>query len=267
MGINQPSAPIRWREKMDVREMQECWNGLGKSDPLWAILTEPEKGGGNWQIDEFMDTGINEIGAVMEYVDSLGIRLPRNKALDFGCGVGRLTQALADHFDEVHGVDIAPSMIALADKYNSHGEKCTYHVNVSSDLRLFADGSFDFIYSNITLQHIKPRYSKKYIQEYLRILNPNGLLIFQLPSGRRGKTRFIRLAIAGILYRLNRMIGARCLRLLPKMEMYGIKQQKVVEFLNGNGAIIVDVVQDQGAGPNWTSWRYCVAKGKLNGED
>lgn len=62
--------------------------------------------------------------ALIEYVRSLNIDCPRKHALDFGCGVGRLTQALAAHFDEVTGVDISPSMIKLAKKYSRHGDGC-----------------------------------------------------------------------------------------------------------------------------------------------
>ncbi len=45
------------------------------------------------------------------------------KALDFGCGVGRLTQALADYFNEVAGVDVSPTMVNKALEYNKKPTK------------------------------------------------------------------------------------------------------------------------------------------------
>ena len=45
----------------------------------------------------------------------------RRSALDFGCGIGRLSQALAEHFDQVYGVDISPKMIELARAAQSQG--------------------------------------------------------------------------------------------------------------------------------------------------
>lgn len=118
-------------------------------------------------------------------VDALKLPLTRGRALDFGCGVGRATQALALHFDEVVGIDIAPSMIKLADQFNRHGEKCRHLVNDSKDLHLFPDDHFDFVFSTIVLQHMRPEYSTGYIQEFVRILRPGGVAVFQIPSERR----------------------------------------------------------------------------------
>jgi hypothetical protein len=119
---------------------------------------------------------------VLKDLEKLDHSLARGKALDFGCGVGRLTQAMCRHFEECHGIDIAESMVAKAREYNRHGARCHYHVNTKSDLSLFADHTFDFIYTNIVLQHNPPAMSRRFIQEFLRILAPGGLLVFQLPS-------------------------------------------------------------------------------------
>ena len=73
-------------------------------------------------------------------------------------------------------------MIEAACQFDYCGERRHYHLNPVSDLRLFPDDHFDFIYSNIVLQHMEPGYSRKYIQEFIRILVPGGLVVFQLPS-------------------------------------------------------------------------------------
>jgi SAM-dependent methyltransferase len=166
----------------DFKRLGENWEELGRRAPLWAILSLPEKRNKKWNISEFFESGEREIAGVLEYVESLDILQSRRRVLDFGCGVGRLTQALCRHFDECCGVDIAPSMIQLAEEYNSYGSRCRYYVNDSDDLSLFEDNTFDFIYSNIVLQHMKPKYSKRYIKEFLRILAPEGVLVFQIPS-------------------------------------------------------------------------------------
>src|SRR5262249_61977542 len=113
-----------------------------------------------------------------------GIDVVRRRALDFGCGAGRLTQALAAYFERVDGVDIAASMLATARRYNRHPETCHYHLNTAPDLRLFESGAFTFAYSVLVLQHIEPQHSKAYLRELLRLLAPGGLLVFQLPSHR-----------------------------------------------------------------------------------
>jgi len=240
---------------MDIKKLQKNWDEFGKTDPLWAILTFPHKKGNKWQIDEFFKTGVEEIKKVMKYAEGLGINFPLRKALDFGCGVGRLTQPLCEYFDEVYGVDIAPSMIELAKKYNRHGDKCSYYLNETSDLKLFNGNSFDFIYTNITLQHMEPRYSKNYIKEFLRILTPHGLLIFQLPSERTKISMLIERITPLVLIDLyHKKIYDK------RMEMYGIKREKVIKYLEESGAKIVDIKQDQSAGKGWVSFRYCVTK-------
>jgi len=170
------------RENMDLAELQKNWDEFGRVDPLWAILTWPEKRRGKWATSEFFQTGIEEIGQLFRCIESLGVRLQKRTALDFGCGVGRLTQALSPHFDKCHGVDIAPSMIELARKYNQYGTKCEYHVNETDGLPLFENESFDLVYSKIVLQHMRPEYATNYVREFVRLLAAGGILAFQLPS-------------------------------------------------------------------------------------
>jgi cyclopropane fatty-acyl-phospholipid synthase-like methyltransferase len=46
-----------------------------------------------------------------ERVDVLDVRGPRRlEALDFGCGIGRITQALAAHYASCVGLDISEEM-------------------------------------------------------------------------------------------------------------------------------------------------------------
>jgi SAM-dependent methyltransferase len=208
-----------------LKELQKNWDDFGRTDPLWAICTIPNKKGNRWIEDEFFETGKVEISEIIRYIESLDISIPYRKALDFGCGVGRISQALANYFDVVYGVDIAPSMIDLAKKYNVYGDRCRYHLNETDDLKLFQDNYFDFIYSSITLQHIRPRCMKNYIKEFLRVLNRGGLLIFQLPSDCIERISFlhnIRMKVRSLL--------KKCLK-QPMMELYSLKKKKVIKIL------------------------------------
>jgi SAM-dependent methyltransferase len=170
---------------MDLNQLQKNWDEFGKTDPLWAILTFPDRKGGKWDPEEFFASGRREIAAVMDRAQAFGLPARREAALDFGCGVGRLTQALGAWFDRCCGVDIAPSMIELARRYNTRGGKCEYFLNASNDLQIFPDGSFDLVFSRIVLQHMEPRYSTSYIQEFVRVLRSGGLVAFQIPDRPR----------------------------------------------------------------------------------
>jgi 2-polyprenyl-3-methyl-5-hydroxy-6-metoxy-1,4-benzoquinol methylase len=154
---------------MNINRLRRHWDALGKTDPLWANLTNEDKRGGKWDADEFFLTGEQEIEEVMDFVGSLSVTFEHGRALDFGCGVGRLTQALAARFDDVWGVDIAPSMIEAANRYNRHPGRCHYYLNDRTDLGRFDDASFDFIYSNIVLQHMQPRDQRRNLAELVRV--------------------------------------------------------------------------------------------------
>jgi SAM-dependent methyltransferase len=151
-------------------------------DPLWAVLSLPDKRHGRWDEAEFFETGEREIRDVLEHARSLGLNVRRGRALDFGCGVGRLAQALLPHFERVDGVDIAPSMLERAKRYNRDPERCFFHLNERPDLALFGDRSFTFVYTSLVLQHLPVELARGYIAEFLRLLAPGGLLVFHLPS-------------------------------------------------------------------------------------
>lgn len=77
-----------------------------------------------------------------------------HRAVEIGCGVGRLTLPMAERFDEVVAVDIAPTMIRrLAENARGAG---LHNVRGSlPDEPWFAQGSADLVYSLIVFQHIE----------------------------------------------------------------------------------------------------------------
>jgi SAM-dependent methyltransferase len=167
---------------MNLTGVQQAWNDLAARDAMWAVLTGPHGTARTWDSETFFRTGVAEIESVLDRVRRAGV-VPRfHRALDFGCGVGRLTQALGQHFERVDGVDISTAMIARARALNQLGDRCHYHQNESERLTGFADDAFDFVYSMITLQHLEPRYSLGYVREFFRVAKPGGVVVFQLPG-------------------------------------------------------------------------------------
>lgn len=160
-----------------VSATQREWEDLARLDPLWSILTEKSKRYGRWVPAEFFASGRTEIDGVMR---SCGFHEGNNgRALDFGCGAGRLSKALRAYFEDVSGVDISEEMVRLASKC---APECTFFVNQRSDLRLFPDDSFDFVYSARVLQHQRSRETAKYyIREFVRVAKPGGVVVFQMP--------------------------------------------------------------------------------------
>jgi SAM-dependent methyltransferase len=167
---------------VQLTALRRNWERLGRRDPFWAVLTHRDKEGRRWDAESFFRSGADEMATVLRRAERLGIAVSRRRALDFGCGAGRLTQAIASEFERSDGVDISASMLAVAKRHNRFPERCFYHLNTAPDLALFDGGTFTFVYSALVLQHMEERYSTGYIRELLRVLAPGGLLVFQLPG-------------------------------------------------------------------------------------
>lgn len=248
---------------MKLSRLQRHWDEFGRQDPYWAILTDPAKKGNKWDLEEFLATGEREVDDVLGWVASLGLTPRRGRALDFGCGAGRISQALARHFEHVVGVDIAPSMIALANQHNRHGERCRYVLNEHTDLRQFPDSSVDFLYSRLVLQHVRPNMIKAYVVEFARLLEAGGVAVFNVPASpldapvAQGSLKTIAPKPLLRLYRrLRRAFDDRWR--FPNMEVNGVPPRELVPMLEQSGARVVRVEPDQTHGDAGPGFLYCI---------
>ncbi len=232
---------------MKLKQLRRHWNHLAKEDFFWAVLTKHEKRGGNWDHAEFFATGISDVAADLYRVRSLVPSMRWGRALDFGCGVGRLTQALALHFESVAGVDIAEEMLAVAETYNQFPSRVQYFHNDRPNLGLFSDDSFDFIYSRITLQHMEPRYMKLYIREFVRILAKGGVALFQVPAvlklgaWEQFKFSWWPPTLYARIKRYSRYSFDRWFPPLGTMQMYILDPEEVKTCLADSGAVLLSV--------------------------
>jgi SAM-dependent methyltransferase len=242
-----------------LEELQSNWDRFALTDPLWSICTEPGKRGNRWDPQEFFRTGEVEVALLLDRARDLGVDEVGGSALDFGCGVGRLTLALCERFDEVCGVDISPSMIEIAEGFNLYPDKCRYVVNSAPDLEMFEDARFDFICTSITLQHMDPDAAKGYLREFVRLLKPGGLLVFQVPDSpdMRYLGNRLRRVAPGFALRIYRAL--RYGRKRPRMEMHEIPRSEVTDLMGECGARVLDVVKDDSA-RQWISYRYYVTR-------
>lgn len=165
---------------MAVDRLKSTWEDLGRTDPLWAVLTDPERRGGGWNVDEFLATAAAPIDKVVGLVDGVGLSLGE-RVLDFGCGAGRLSNALAAHVKEVVGIDIAESMVVEANRINRHPERVRFVAYDGTRLP-FEDESFDSVVSLISIQHSPPAVQLACLVELQRVVRPGGVLVLQIPT-------------------------------------------------------------------------------------
>jgi SAM-dependent methyltransferase len=229
---------------MKISDQERDWNELAELDPYWAILTSPGTRFGAWDSDAFFATGTAEIDGLMLRAAELGHPQGRGRALDFGCGLGRLTRPLAGHFDECVGLDISEGMVEQARRLNADVPGASFVVNAADDLGRFDDGSFDLVYSVIVLQHVPDREAiESYMAEFCRVLRPGGLAVFQLPSHI---PKVFRLQWRRRLYLGLRRVGVgasflyRRLRLMP-IAMSSMSERDVVALVEGHGARVLEV--------------------------
>jgi SAM-dependent methyltransferase len=244
----------------ELAQVAEQWESLGRADARWGVLADNAKRGGKWDDVSFYATGRTTVEEILAFVrDVHEYPSRRNRALDFGCGVGRLSLALAEHFDRVDGVDVAPSMVAQAEAANPHGDRVKFHANIRSDLALFETGSFDLVFSYIVLQHIPVALALSYVREFVRVCAPGGTIVFQVPyrANHPGWKHYVDAAFPSLVTSYRRVrygTGAR-------NDVFTHDAADVAEALTEAGATIARV---QAGRPNdcpgWLSALYIAKK-------
>src|SRR5258707_10142317 len=87
--------------------------------------------------DEFLASASRNVGIFEAELVRLADRRPR-RALEIGCGPGRLMLPMSRHFDEIHGVDISAEMVKLAQETLAGTPHAHARVTPESDLERFA---------------------------------------------------------------------------------------------------------------------------------
>jgi 2-polyprenyl-3-methyl-5-hydroxy-6-metoxy-1,4-benzoquinol methylase len=163
-------------------EVRRDWERLGSEDPLWAVLMRPGTRHGGWDEGAFLATGRTEADVALAHLAAICPTTPLTRALDFGCGAGRLSQGLAAHADVVVGIDVSASMLETARRLDRTAGRCTFVLNTHDDLRDVDDGSFDLVYSSLVLQHLPSDAAQRFLAEFGRVVRPGGATIVQVAS-------------------------------------------------------------------------------------
>jgi SAM-dependent methyltransferase len=157
------------------------WELVARRDPYFGVVSVEEFRSGKMTAEtkrRFYESGETDIARVLGWFDAdLGARPNAGCALDIGCGVGRLTSAIARVMPKVVGYDISETMVALA--------RAEAPPNAEFATTL-PDGPFSWLNSYIVFQHIPPAEGLKLLEACLARATPDCFLSIQITGWRDG---------------------------------------------------------------------------------
>jgi SAM-dependent methyltransferase len=236
------------------------WDDLAAFDPWSAILREPERREA-WQLDEFLATGERDAERALAAAESHGLLRRHSRALDFGCGVGRVSVALASRFDEVLGMDISPTMVERARALSASSPNCRFVVGAEPELRALPSEHFDFVVALLVLQHLRSANEvDRHVAELTRVLARGGALVLQVPSRLPPRRRIqSRRRAYVLLRRLGVPAGVLLGRLaLDPIRTVALSEPRVRAGVMRAGGTVVATADDDATAPHVPSRRYVI---------
>jgi len=101
---------------------------------------------------------------------------PPKKILDVGCGTGKDSLYFALHRYEVYGIDLSSGMLEKGiEKAKDKNIKINFSIQDMRSLS-FPNDYFDGVWTAAALVHLPPEEKRKAIQEFYRVLKPEGFL-------------------------------------------------------------------------------------------
>lgn len=164
---------------MDPERMRKDWNRRANENAMHYIMT----GRADWDYEDFMATGEADVKRFVDpFLERYGVaRL--GSILELGCGIGRMTLALAARFDRVDAFDVSDEMIERARTLHKDKSNIRFQVCNGRDLKSCPSLAYDMVFSYIVLQHIPdPEIIYNYCREFGRLLKSNGVFLFQVAN-------------------------------------------------------------------------------------
>jgi SAM-dependent methyltransferase len=160
-------------------DSERYWDARARENALFYVDTEI--GYDEPDAEAFWRRG-EEVVSRMLALTGLEIRSD-DVVLDIGCGVGRLTRALAGRAGYVYGLDVSREMLRMAEAHNPDLQNVAWRHGDGAGLAGVADASVDGCFSHVVFQHIpEPAVTLDYVREMGRVLRPGGWALFQVST-------------------------------------------------------------------------------------
>jgi SAM-dependent methyltransferase len=204
------------------------WERFGAEDPYYSVLnTEAYKK--EYLTDalraQVLETGETSTQTFLNFAQQLFNDMGLERALEFGCGVGRMSIALARRFQHICALDISPSMLIEAQANSQLLGVTNIEFALSDDNLSRAAGKFDFALSYLVFQHIPQKRGVQIIRQILGRLNPGGVAAlhvtcYRTSSPLRQSIHIVRRNFLPLHYIANLMSGFRWNEPLMQCNLY-----------------------------------------------
>lgn len=164
--------------------MAQQWDELARLNARYSISSTPEfESGEASSLEAFWASGREELDrilAILAHEDT-----SRLTVVEIGCGIGRMTHALAARFRRVVALDVSPEMITRARALGKELTNVEFVTGSGSDLGAVPDGGADLVLAWFVLQHIpRTRDVLRYVSEAGRVLRPGGTAFLHMRTSR-----------------------------------------------------------------------------------
>jgi len=240
--------------EQDLLRLQErihaAWTHLGEVRPHHSVLTAREylpESLNEESLERFFHSGEIEAATIDAMLKRHGFAAMKTGiCVEFGCGLGRITYALARRFEMVHAYDVSSNHIALA-KLRARDlqvRNVQFHVCEAGVQEL---EPCDFLFSCLVFQHNPPPIICSMISSSLRSLREGGMAIFQVPTFGARYT-----------FSLQNYLATP-----PQLdiEMHCVPQHTVFEIIAEHGCSVREVREDDRVGNHeWISNTFVVRR-------
>lgn len=130
--------------------------------------------------EQFFENGRRQVARLARDVEThTGCTFESRRALDFGCGVGRLALPLAERCEYVYGLDVSHPSLDAAAKRAKHRRLSNVEWLDATRLAELS-GRYDLVISLLVFQHIPSREGERIFDMLVKGLRPDGVGAIQL---------------------------------------------------------------------------------------
>ena len=219
------------------------WEKWGAKNPYFGVLSDKKFLGKKLDTKlqkEFYKSGADQVGTSIEKLRQLTgkQKLHFYHAVDFGCGVGRLSVALTEYSKKVTALDVSPSMITTARSNTPKNLQNKISYKIADNKLAVLPAKYDLLYSCIVFQHIPTSRGMKILSKLLNNLENHGCAVIQITYNHKAsKSQKIAISLKqrfNLVRRIFNIARSKRENNTPLMRMYCYDLEDVLETFQIN---------------------------------